>query len=473
MKLLHRMTLRMLPGPFFGCLGTLMFLLLMQFLMRYLPDLVGKGLPFGVIVELIVYNLAYMVVLAVPMAMLIATIMAGGRLAESQAYTVIKNAGISFLRLSWPVYVVGLLLMAGMLYFNNFILPEANFRARSVWMDIRRTRPTVELEEGRFYTGLQGYSIRASRVESESGDLSDVVIFDHRERQPAPATITARRGTLETREGGDRLVLALSDGELHRYQREGARDPQYERLQFERYLLRFDISNLTFERRGLTSGSRSERTMRTRQMIHYVDSLQNAAGGRVDEARRAMRSVGIPDSDTASTGTSPSGSETPGRGSEIDVLAGLSPDLVQRASGRALEEARTVRSTVESASNNAGWYLRRADRYLVEIHKKFSIAVACVIFALIGAPLGVAIGRGSIGVASGLSATVFLFYWVTLVQGEKLADRGLLEPWIGMWAANVVVGLAGVVLTVAVMRDRTGQGAFQRLARMYRRWTDS
>ncbi|RMF54733.1 MAG: LptF/LptG family permease, partial [Bacteroidetes bacterium] len=124
----HRMVLRLLPGPFLGWLATLMFLLLMQFLIRYLPDLVGKGLPLGVVLELIVYNLAYMVVLAVPMSVLIATLMTFGRLAETKAYAVIKGAGVSFPQLVWPVLVAGLVVAGAMWHFNNVILPEANFR---------------------------------------------------------------------------------------------------------------------------------------------------------------------------------------------------------------------------------------------------------------------------------------------------------------------------------------------------------
>ena len=141
LKRLHRQILLMLPGPFLGWLGTLMFLLLMQFLIRYLPDLVGKGLPLSAIIELIAYNLAYMVVLAVPMSVLIASLMGFGRLAESNAYLVIKSAGISLPRLLWPALLMSVVLAAGMGYFNNIILPEANFRAKSLWQDIRRKKP--------------------------------------------------------------------------------------------------------------------------------------------------------------------------------------------------------------------------------------------------------------------------------------------------------------------------------------------
>jgi lipopolysaccharide export system permease protein len=131
------MILRMLPGPILGWLGTLMFLLLMQFLIKYLPDIAGKGLPISVIVELVAYNLAYMVVLAVPMSVLIGTLMVFGRVSESRAYVVVKSSGVSPMQLIWPTLLVGIFLTAGMTYFNNIVLPEANFRARNLWFDIR------------------------------------------------------------------------------------------------------------------------------------------------------------------------------------------------------------------------------------------------------------------------------------------------------------------------------------------------
>ena len=155
MKQFHRMVLRMLPLPMVAWLGVLKFLLVMQFLIKYLPQLVGKGLPFLVIAELIVYNLAYMLVLAVPMAALIATLMAFGRLAESNAYVVIKGSGVSFPQLVWPVYLAGILLTGFMWIFNTQIHPEANFRARNLWQDIRVAKPGLICKLVSSMTGLK------------------------------------------------------------------------------------------------------------------------------------------------------------------------------------------------------------------------------------------------------------------------------------------------------------------------------
>ena len=176
---LHRQILKGLPLPFVAALLTLLFLLLMQFLIHYLPDLVGRGLPPVAVAELIAYSLAYMVTLAVPMAWLVALLASFGRLAESRGYLVAKSAGISLPRLAWPALAVGLVLTGGMVYFNNQMLPEANYRLNGLWRDIRVSRPGFALTPGEFYTDVNGYAIRADAIPPDSaGLLLGVTVFE-------------------------------------------------------------------------------------------------------------------------------------------------------------------------------------------------------------------------------------------------------------------------------------------------------
>ncbi len=287
---LHRQILSWLPLPFAAALLTLVFLLLMQFLINYLPDLVGRGLPFGALAELIAYSLAYMVTLAVPMAWLIALLAAFGRLGESRGYLVAKSAGVSLPRLAWPVAVVGLLLTVGMAYFNNQMLPEANYRMNGLWRDIRVSRPGFALTPGEFYTGVSGYAIRAAAIPPDSsGLLLGVEVFETRATGGGQALLTAERARLQTQYGGQRLTMLLEDGEVHRRQTSGSRD-EYERLAFDRYRMAFDLSSLGgFERRERDGGGgRTDRSMRTTDMLAVVDSLDRLAGQRGDSIRAAL-----------------------------------------------------------------------------------------------------------------------------------------------------------------------------------------
>ncbi len=532
MKRLHRLLLRSLPGPFTAAFGTLLFLLLMQFLINYLPELVGRGLPAGIIAELIAYSLAYMVVLAVPMAVLVATLLVAAGLAETQAYAVAKSAGISLLGLTWPVFVVAVLTAGGMTYFNNVVLPEANFRMKGLWQDIRQKKPGFELEPGVFYDGIQGYAIRVADAPAESNALREVLVFDDSEAGQR-ATITAARGTMAAGDPGA-LEMLLDDGEIHRLSSirdDGERTERYERIAFARHRLRLDLSDLGWERSDAERTSRSDRTMRTGDMIALVDSLDATIASRTADLREDLATLGRRETDlgppvhslptvtadTASADTASAGTErgdssgvaspllsalreqqakqevsgealplletqvltdsaTQGDSAAAGATANVRPSLAGLGSAErlavytlAVQRARTVRSSLDAAETSVAWEQQRADRYRVEIYKKFSMAVACIVFALVGIPLGLSVRRGGLGLIGVLAVGLFLFYWITLVQGEKLADRGLLAPGVGMWAANVLIGGLGVYLFARESRDPAARDPLRRLLARLRR----
>lgn len=453
MKQFHRMSLRMLPAPFFTWLLVLIFLLVMQFLIKYLPELVGKGLPFLVITELVAYNLAYMFVLAVPMSVLIAALMTYGRLAESNAYSVMKSAGASFPQLVWPAFLIGLLLTGAMWYFNTVIHPEANFRARNLWLDIRTAKPGFDLQPGEFYEGMDQYEILVGSIsQDDSNELNDIVIYDYTDGSRFRTDIIAHSGRLNTSRDGLILEFRLFDGEIHRRNPPGSGNTdRYERLGFDQHLLRLSLEDLNFQRTDPSQGRRTERTMKNSEMIDHVDSLAM----RVDEEKNAIRDQ-LAVLGTGALAHRELSRTIPDRFREAALTAaGESGDIGDEAGvrGTALRTARAMRATIDNRRRTIVYAQERADRYRVEIHKKYSIAVACFIFMMIGAPLGLAIRRGGLGLHASLAIGIFLFYWVSLVNGEKLADRGYLEPWLGMWLANMVIGVLAIGLVARVTLD--------------------
>jgi lipopolysaccharide export system permease protein len=507
MKKLHWMILRSLPGPFFAAFGTLVFLLLLQFLITYLKDLVGRGLPAGVIVELVSYSLAYMVSLAVPMSLLLATLIVFGRLAETQAYAVAKSAGISLPRLTWPALLVGAALVGVMAYFNSVMLPEANHRMRGLWHDIRTARPGFELEPGVFYDGLQGYTIRVEDAPGESNDLFGILIFDHSGGQNA--TIVATSGHLGTY-GSDALEMTLRDGEIHRTSHvrdDRGRVERYETIAFSRHRLTFDISELAFERTGTAEATRTGRTMRAGQLAAAFDSIDAGADQRLIDLRGRVRQImDRPPSDVTRADTGrvttfaelaasgaglterevrhreaavmddplgrfeqpPAGDDetdadaplapTAGDAYEAQsaVLRGLEPAEQSQMLMAALQQARAARADIDATGSTVRWERLRADRFRVEYYKKFSMALACLVFVLVGIPLGLLVRRRGYGLAIVLAVGVFLFYWVMLVQGEKLADRGVIQPWIGIWAANIIGGVGALLFYLRESTEPAG-----------------
>ncbi len=462
MRKLHRHILALLPGPFLGWLSLLMFLLLMQFLIKYLPDLVGKGLPPLVVAELITYNLAYMVVLAVPMAILVAAFTAFGKLSESNEYIAIKSAGVSLPQVMWPPVLAGCIAGAGMLYFNNEILPEANFRARVLWQDIRQKKPGFELQPGVFYDGLSGYSILAEQIEDEGDLLKDVLVLDFTSGTRNQTSVRAEQGVIQTVGDGTKVDLILNHGEMHRRLASRSTDTRerYERVAFEQLRIRLDLTDLLFERRDPNESYRSDRTMRTSEMRQFVDSLEQSVYREQLTIYREVTRLLQPHPIAADSSRLPS-----------PVQAGTSPEvsdslLTDRVFQAALRSARAQRARLEDTRRNIVWERDVLAQYRVELHKKTSIAVACVIFVLLGIPLGLSVRRHGFGRGGGIAVGIFRFYWVTLGEGEKLADRGLLPPWLGMWFANAVMLFVAIWMLIYVTEDL---GATQRLRHRFKR----
>lgn len=487
MSRLHRTLLRSLPLPFAAAFTTLMVLLLLQFLIAYLPDLVGRGLPLWAMTELVAYSLAYMVTLAVPMAWLIALLAAFGRLGESRAWLVARSAGISLPRLAWPVAVVGALLTLSMGYFNNEMLPEANHRMNGLWSDIRVARPTFALTPGEFFTGIAGYAIRAEAIPPDSaGLLVGVTVVESRSADGAQAVLSAARARLQT-QGAARLTLLLEDGEIHRRGGLGAGGERYDRLAFGRHRLGLTLDGLTgFARRARADGddARTDRSMRTSAMLAVVDSLDALADARADSTAAQMARLGrttpppaAPTATSAVAGllpkalrpTAPDTAAAPRLATDRAVLDGLDDGARAAVLALAADRVRTVRSVADAAASADRWDRQRADRFRVEIYKKNSIALACLVFVLVGVPLGLAVARAGVGLVASLAVFVFLFYWLSLVQGEKLADRGMLAPEVGMWAANVIVGLLGLYLFAREARDPAWPDPIGRLAGRFAR----
>ena len=366
-----------------------------------------------------------MLVLAVPMSTLLACIMAFGRMVESRAYVVIKSAGVSLIQLIWPVLVAAGGLTCFMMYFNNIILPESNYRARAIFFDIRNKRPDFELQPGIFYDGIRNYSILV-RNRSDDGVLHDVLIYDYSRGVGNLTTIRARSALLMP--GSSSADLLLRDGEVHRlsYASTVSTRERYERTTFLRHRLRLDLSEFRFERSSPGDRGRSDRSMPTLLMMRTVDSLNVATAATRASLHDAIPALQAVRPDTAQ--------RPPPAVLPVDryALRGLTRSEARRVYDFALEDTRLARDKVRRLTRKLERESRWSARYRVEIYKKFAIALTCLIFALIGAPIGLGMRSGGLVRSSITALGIFIFYWTFLVQGEKLADRGYIDPWLGI-----------------------------------------
>lgn len=481
-KTLQISLLKRLIGPFLFVFLTIMFLLLLQFLMLYIDKIVGKGLPLSVIFELIFSNLAYMVVLAVPMAVLVSTLMVFGSFSETYEFTALRAAGIHPFRIITPVALIGFLLFISMVFFSNYILPEANYRARALFIDIRLKKPGFDLKEGVFYDGIEGYTFLVRSIPNDSDSLYDIHLFQEPRDGKDEARIKARKGVLQTIPGTQNLNLVLFDGQMFRtlLNRKTGKHT-LETTSFGTYTINFDLSKLEFSRSNPESRGRNDRTMRAEAMLEVVSTIHEEMKKEADEAFDRNKSVNLQfkhipetifeaDSNVVPVQTEPqlqpiesvvsiqptiTYKKEPKRESAFVAMNQLSDFDTQREIIRTtIRGIRTRAVNYDGIRNTIRWKTERISKYWVEIHKKLAIPIGCIIFVFIGAPLGLLSKKGNLGIAAVFAALIFTVYWIGLIQGEKLADRLIISPTTGMWFINVFFVVIAIFLNKKIISGK-------------------
>ncbi len=463
MKILYRYIIKEHIGPFFMGLSVIMFILLMNFLVRYIGQIFGKGLSALIIAKLILFNLPWMVALAVPMATLVAVLMAFGRLSSDNEITILKSSGISLYRIIRPALYAAFVLMIIMIYFNDQILSESNHQAKLMLRSIRQKKPTLQLEPNIFYT-VDRYTIVVSKIQRplaqewldlsnllgpeyqgkpETDRLVDVTIFDQSDPE-VDVTITAREGYMTYSKQRKSLVFTLFNGEFHKLNRQKL--SEYERSTFERQVVYIPASDFLFEQRK--DADRSDREMTIAMMHRKVEYYKH------QYKVRKQRFAQIIKQNLADVNRLLTLSDSSLRAVQSDsILKIVSPS--QWRSAR-IKAARIADRFYHQARTNVSFLNmqeRAMDKFWVEIYKKFSIPFASIVFVLIGAPLGIMARKGGMGVGMSLSIGFFLLYWVFLIGGEDLADRQYISPFWAMWAANFLVGAAGLYLTYKTVKE--------------------
>lgn len=420
-----------LATPFVMSLVVIMFVFLLQFLMRFIDRIVGKGLDLWTIAQLIAYNLAWMVVLAVPMAVLVACVMAFGQLSASNELTALKAAGVSLGRMLFPVLVLGTLVGFFDLQFNNKVLPDANHMAKDLMSDIQRKKPTFVVEPGQFSDegSIPGYSILARQVDPNTGDLKEVTIYDNSQHTES-RVLTADRAKVAFTRDFKNILLTLHNGEMHQYY--PFKPEEYRRGDFKTYVVQVPTSGFDFMRQG--ESERSDRELSAQdlmRMVHQKDTLKQREVSTMKEHLVTFARDLIQPAFAAG-----------------ELAAAADAQNFQRA----LFQPRMM--MMQNDYDNIINREEEIDAFMVEIHKKYSIPFACIVFVLLGSPLGALSRRSGMGPGVGYSIGFFVLYWIFLIGGEKLADRNVITPWIGMWGGNILLGTLGMYLTWVVAVER-------------------
>ncbi len=407
--------------PFIFSAFTLMAIFLIQFLMKFADRLIGKGLGAWVIIKLITYNLAWMLVLVVPMATLVATLMAFGSMAQNNELAVMKAAGISLYRTMLPPLLASFGLFFFLVWFNNYVYPNANHAARILMYDISKKKPTLSLVPGVFSTEIPNYSILAREIDDKTNTLKNLTIYDNSDYNKL-VLLTAKKGKIYLSKNKLKLILDLFDGEIHETSLKEKN--KYTRIRFLRHKIALPADQFTF--RQTTDLQRGDRELGAPAMVKIVDSLKGVRQKYFKDLREKIRANILP----------PEVIPKRKRARNYAAILAAARDRLNIAQS-------AVRSQLLRLEANK----EMINRYEVEIHKKYSLPFACIVFILIGAPLGTMLRKGGFGVAGGVSLFFFLIYWAFLIAGEKLADRGMFSPFLGMWSANFVLLAFGIYIT--------------------------
>jgi len=447
-RILNWYILRLHLVPFLLGFGVVTFILEMDVLFDYLDLVVNRGVAVGTVAQLFLLSLGYIVALSVPCAVLVAVLMTFGRLSQDNEITALRASGVNLARvLAGPLAAAGVVTF-GLTLFNNHVLPEANHQFANLLIDIGRMRPTVKLQEGVFITDFPGYNLLVQSVNGRTNEMRGVTIYQFNPGGP-PTTILARGGFLSYTPDGRTAVLQLRDGEIHEVPQDEPGSRKYRRLVFKQHTLYIANAGGLLERS--VRDARGDREMSARALLAERGRIRREYDQALAVHRTRLQQLGLTAEKfihvTRSSSLDPAGlvswwQELTGSEDALSRLAREQPAL-----GTELELLRTERDDLR----------KRIATLSVEMHKKFSLPVACIVFVLIGAPLGMRVRRAGPAVAF-VSIAFFLFYYLCLVGGEELANHLLLPPWLAMWLPNIVLGVWGVHSSLRacdILRPRT------------------
>jgi len=420
-------------GPFLFSMIVISFIFLLQFLMQSMDQIVGKGLSLFVITQLIVFNLAWIVVLAVPMSVLVAVLMAFGGLSSNNEVTAIKGSGVGLIKMMLPVIIASVFVFYLLELFDNDVLPDANHRAKTLMIDIQRKKPTFTIEPGQFSDEIDNHSILVRKTVPNSTDLYGITIFDYSNPQKF-TTITAKKGKVGFSPDMKRIIMLLYDGEIDQYDNTQVGD--YQRIRYQHQQIVLKAEGFAFEESSQNAFGRGDREL-------SADSMRTIVAGF--ERDRDVLSSQL----TSSMKGELKRLTSPPTNRRVAVVPVDSSEVYFESESRINSSAGYAKSLLASIDNTE----RQIYSYKVEIQKKYSIPFAAIVFVFLGAPLGMMSRRGNFGVSAGMSLLFFVVYWAFLIAGEKLADREMLSPFMAMWLANIVLGGIGLILTYKTSRE--------------------
>ncbi len=444
MKVNDKFLLKTYIGPFFLTFLVVLFVFIMQFLWKYIDDLVGKGLDILTLGKLFFYSVFTFVPMALPLGVLLSSLITFGNLAERNELTAMKSAGISLYRIIQPIliFVIGITCMA--FVFTNNVVPYMSLKFTTLLHDIQAQKPALNIEEGIFYRDIDNYIIRIGKKETDNKTIHDIIIYDHTRNTGYTTMTYAQKGTMEMTEDKNYLLFTLENGFIYDENRNydptlKASELPLTRGVFKSQQIRFDLSSFQRQSIGEDFYKDNYEMLNVLQLNTFIDTMSQELSAmdrhRGDELLNRIIYIhrDYNDSLVSSYSITPQDSVRP-----------LTLDEQITKYSYAIQHLRDGTGATEFDLMEYESIASHKWRYEIEWHKKFSLSLACLLLFFVGCPLGAIIRKGGLGIPLTVSVFIFVIYWVLTTTGERMARIGTVSPFLGVWFASIILLLLGI-----------------------------
>jgi lipopolysaccharide export system permease protein len=431
-----------------------MFVLILQFLWMYIDELVGKGLEWGVILEFIFYCSGNLFMMALPLATLLSSIMAMGNLGEHNELLALKSAGISLQRILAPLMAIACVFAITGFLFSNNLLPYLNLKSTTLLYDIRQQRTELQIKEGTFYDGITNYTIRVGTKDAKTGLLCNIMIYDHSNGSGNRSLTIADSGYMRITSNQKYLVLTLYNGCSYDELRESAGERKYpfriNNFSMEETI--FELTGYGFERTDGNLFKNRSKMLNLHQLSAISDSLKRECDARTQQQAQNFFLLSV--FRFGASDFSGSSYSKPRRLAADSMLKACDVEQQLQVANRALVLSKQAQSNLVSQATDMQFTSRELNLHNIEWHLKFTVPLSCIIFLLIGAPLGAIIRKGGFGTPFLISLIVFMLYYVTSMLFERLARNSDWDPRIAIWMSSIITLPIGLFVSYKAATDQ-------------------
>ena len=457
MKKLYKYILGSFIGTFVFTFFIAVFILLMQFLWTYLDDLVGKGLGFDVLGKLMFYTAITFVPMAMPLAILLSSLMCFGNLGEFYELVAMKASGISVWRIMRPLLIFSIIMSFTAFVFSNNVLPVATLKSKTLLRDVRKQKMSFDIPEGMFYKGIDGYTIRAGKKGADGSTLYDMMIYDHTAYKGNVKVTISDSATIALSPSQKEVVFTLYDGynynEVIDDKEYKARRP-FETMKFEKQYISFDISDFDLTQSDGSALKGHQSMLNISQLFTAIDSLENNTIERQTSYKNSFKSRLQHLSSKDITNSTK-------KNAELDTITVFKWPLMDNFSEK--EQASIInmaKTTIKNQIDNIDLNIKDFERqdsnirkHQQVLHEKFSLSIACLLFFFIGAPLGAIIRKGGLGLPIVISVVFFVIYYIITITSQRIAIAGDIPVFLGVWLSSIIILPIGIFLTIKATTD--------------------